>query len=45
MSAMTLRSGKELKEPLKNGKVEHEMEVNKSEPITKTKTPPLMLRK
>jgi len=29
---MTLRSGKELKEPRKNKEVEHEIEVNKSKP-------------
>jgi len=32
VSAMTLRSGKELKEPMKNREVEYEIEVNKSEP-------------
>ena len=32
MSAMTLRSGKELKESRKNGEVEHEVEVSKPEP-------------
>ena len=32
MSAITLRSGKELKEHRKNGEVEHEIEVNKPEP-------------
>ena len=29
---MTLRSGRELKEPRKNREVEHEIEVNKHEP-------------
>jgi len=31
MSAMTLRSGKKLKEPRKNREVEHEIEVDKPE--------------
>ena len=32
MSAITLRSGKELKEHRKNREIEHEIEVNKPEP-------------
>jgi len=32
VSAMTLRSGKELKEPRKNKEVEHEIAVSKFEP-------------
>ena len=32
VSAMTLRSGKQLKEPRKNREVEHELELNKPEP-------------
>jgi len=32
VSAMTLRSGKELKELRKNRKVKHEIEINKPEP-------------
>ena len=32
MSAITLRSGKELKEPKKNREVQHEIEVNKPKP-------------
>jgi len=32
VSAMTLRSGKELKEPRKNREVEYEIEINKLEP-------------
>ena len=43
VSAITLRSGKELKEPRTNREVEHEVEVQEPEP-NQLKRHPLMVR-